>query len=709
MNTSHQTNKEGKTSSLKEKYSIKYPTFDNPALDSEPRLECTQEELIAEISKCQETLTSFLSKFDNLFDLYINEIASKIKEQFDNNKLFLVNLRIGYLFFYRKLHILSMLFKKEDYTQYTTVNKASFITQFITEHSGSVYIDDPEKIKVLIVEHFVLETEMINQIQSLGNEFIPSISSFNVIIKFVSGVLMSLIEQLPYFQAIKEISKIQEDTLMKFLNLLHQLDVCGQLIQNFYFISGKDIWDLPESSDEWKKIKSHFERIVIYSKDEVKKMLQKLVDFVNIGYASVSRGYGENKNDLVKKASTGFYMAYYFFNKRKAQSQSYKFLINPDTVVSQTIWNMMDAKGFKQAIKLVIPGITYSKKWWVKKLTPEMKLEDIISLSNSIKKEDFVVDQIGAIKENLTLKLERGPLKEEEILELIEEKIKKEEEKEKYVKIKLLHKDNLRIPTKNSLKNFINSCCKPDIINNRNSIIMHVHGGGFVAMSPSSHENYTRKWVNKLHVPLISVDYSLSPQHPFPKALDEIFQVYMWIITYGEDVLKIPIKNIILVGDSAGGNLVLSLAFLLIAKGIRAPSAIFLAYPALKLSMREMSLSYLNSLTDPILEYSLLKFCLVSYSGNCDEYNPFLSPLFMDDKIMKNLPPVRIFGGTSDPLRDDSILLMKKLVDLGVDATMKEFKYFPHGYLNYDISMMMPEAAIANEFIMNEMEKFIKD
>ena len=111
----------------------------------------------------------------------------------------------------------------------------------------------------------------------------------------------------------------------------------------------------------------------------------------------------------------------------------------------------------------------------------------------------------------------------------------------------------------------------------------------------------------------------------------------MWIITYGEDVLKIPIKNIILVGDSAGGNLVLSLAFLLIAKGIRTPSAIFLAYPALKLSMREMSLSYLNSLTDPILEYSLLKFCLVSYSGNCDEYNPFLSPLFMDDKIMKNL------------------------------------------------------------------------
>ena len=211
-------------------------------------------------------------------------------------------------------------------------------------------------------------------------------------------------------------------------------------------------------------------------------------------------------------------------------------------------------------------------------------------------------------------------------------------------------------------------------------------------MSPSSHENYTRKWVNGLSVPLISVDYSLSPQFPFPKALDEIYQVYLWLITYGEDVLKMSIKNIILVGDSAGGNLVLSLAFLIIAKGVRLPSAVFMAYPALKLSMKELSLSYLNSLTDPILEYSLLKFCLVSYSGNCDEYNPFLSPLFMDEKIMKHLPPVRIFGGTSDPLRDDSILLMKKLISLGVDAQMKEIKYFPHGYLNYDIPIMMPEA-----------------
>ena len=690
-----------------EAFNIKFPTFDNPGLFNEPKLECTKEELILSIIHCKDSLSAFLTKFDGLFDLYSSEIANPLKEHFDNNKLYLLNLRIGFSFFLRKLQMISMLFKGEDIRQYLSANKTSFITQFITEHSGSVLINDPEKLKEIIVEHFVYEAEIINHILGLPETFSPSITAFNATLKFIMGVLSTLTLVLPNFEGIKSLDKLSEETIMKFLNLLHQLDICGQLIQNYYYISGSSIWDAEETSNEWVKIKEHFQRIVIYPKDDVKAMLKKITDVVNLGYAAVSKGYGENSNSLAKKASTGFYMAYYFFNKKKAQTQSYKFLINPDSVVSQTIWNMMDAKGFKQAIKIILPHIAYSKKWWVKRVSNEMTLNDVINLTNQIKQKDFVIDNVKAIKEKLRIKLDKGPLRDEEISELIQEKVKKEEKKKGYIKVKLLHNENIRIPTRNPISNFVNTCCSPNIINNRDSIIMHVHGGGFVAMSPSSHENYTRKWVNGLSVPLISVDYSLSPQFPFPKALDEIYQVYLWLITYGEDVLKMSIKNIILVGDSAGGNLVLSLAFLIIAKGVRLPSAVFMAYPALKLSMKELSLSYLNSLTDPILEYSLLKFCLVSYSGNCDEYNPFLSPLFMDEKIMKHLPPVRIFGGTSDPLRDDSILLMKKLISLGVDAQMKEIKYFPHGYLNYDIPIMMPEAGIANELIINEMEKFI--
>ena len=138
-------------------------------------------------------------------------------------------------------------------------------------------------------------------------------------------------------------------------------------------------------------------------------------------------------------------------------------------------------------------------------------------------------------------------------------------------------------------------------------LIIYIHGGGFVAMSPSSHENNTRKQAKNLEVPLFSIDYRLSSKNEFPKALDDVFQCYMWIIKYAEKFFKIKIEDILLVGDSAGGNLFLSLTYILILKYIRLSNVIFLFYPALKMYVYIFSLSYLNCITDPILCYNLLK------------------------------------------------------------------------------------------------------
>lgn len=53
------------------------------------------------------------------------------------------------------------------------------------------------------------------------------------------------------------------------------------------------------------------------------------------------------------------------------------------------------------------------------------------------------------------------------------------------------------------------------------TIIVHIHGGGFIAMSSGSHQSYTRLWAKQLRVPVFSVDYSLAPQHPYPEALND--------------------------------------------------------------------------------------------------------------------------------------------------------------------------------------------
>jgi hormone-sensitive lipase len=124
------------------------------------------------------------------------------------------------------------------------------------------------------------------------------------------------------------------------------------------------------------------------------------------------------------------------------------------------------------------------------------------------------------------------------------------------------------------------------------------------------------------------------------------------------------------------------------------------------------SLSYLNAVTDPILSYNLLMFCINAYKGKSDDEiikNPFFSPLFMSENVLKELPPIRIFGGTSDPLRDDSFYFMEKLLNLNKNVSMMEFKYFPHGFLNYDIKLIMPEAAEINQIVLEEMNKFIKE
>ena len=120
----------------------------------------------------------------------------------------------------------------------------------------------------------------------------------------------------------------------------------------------------------------------------------------------------------------------------------------------------------------------------------------------------------------------------------------------------------------------------------------------------------------------------------------------MWIIKYAEKFFKIKIDDILLVGDSVGGNLFLSLTYILILKCIRLPNVIFLFYPALKMCVYIFSLSYLNCIIDPILYCNLLKFYIKAYldPNNSDDKNSFFFPLFMSDNILKELPPIRIFG-----------------------------------------------------------------
>ena len=82
-------------------------------------------------------------------------------------------------------------------------------------------------------------------------------------------------------------------------------------------------------------------------------------------------------------------------------------------------------------------------------------------------------------------------------------------------------------------------------------------------------------------MPVISIDYRLSPEHPYPEAIDDVWQAYCWMLKYSEEEFNIELDNIIIIGDSAGGNLILALLQLIIFNNKKMPKAVFLCYPGI--------------------------------------------------------------------------------------------------------------------------------
>lgn len=140
------------------------------------------------------------------------------------------------------------------------------------------------------------------------------------------------------------------------------------------------------------------------------------------------------------------------------------------------------------------------------------------------------------------------------------------------------------------------------------NLILHAHGGGFIAHSSKSHEIYLKTWCKDLNVPIVSIDYSLAPEYPFPKSSEECFYVYAWCLI-NKDLLGWTGEKIICVGDSAGGVLVTNITQRAIEAQIRIPDALVPIYAPFLLAY-SLSPSRLLSVMDPLLNLGILWRCL---------------------------------------------------------------------------------------------------
>ena len=247
---------------------------------------------------------------------------------------------------------------------------------------------------------------------------------------------------------------------------------------------------------------------------------------------------------------------------------------------------------------------------------------------------------------------------------------------------------------------------------NAKAIILFLHGGGFLKFKNFFHENYLRELCIRLNIPLLGIDYAYAPEHPYPEGLSDCFQMYMWIINHCEEELGFKPEKIIIAGDSSGGNFALALTLLIISmneyenKNIRMPDFLFPIYPCCHTGIKNMNLTLAASFEDLMLDIKALHFINRAYRGYYpNDLDPFINPLVITDNILKKLPPTRFMTATHDPLRDDTIRLIRRISKMPeLDVKNYEFTNYQHGFMGNENNMI---SGPPKELFCKEIEEFL--
>ena len=195
-------------------------------------------------------------------------------------------------------------------------------------------------------------------------------------------------------------------------------------------------------------------------------------------------------------------------------------------------------------------------------------------------------------------------------------------------------------------------------------VILYCHGGGYSTGSRVYARTLTTKLAMSTSMDVLSFDYRLAPEHPYPAATEDAMKVwnYLMLLGYGA-------RDVILAGDSAGGNLALSLALQLKAQKRLLPRGLILMSPWTDLTASGQS-HETKAAIDPVLNAGYLAEMTGNYAAKEKLNDPFISPLFGD---YEGFPPVYIQVGENEVLLDDSVMLYRKLLHANVSVRLDRF------------------------------------
>jgi monoterpene epsilon-lactone hydrolase len=221
----------------------------------------------------------------------------------------------------------------------------------------------------------------------------------------------------------------------------------------------------------------------------------------------------------------------------------------------------------------------------------------------------------------------------------------------------------------------------------KDKVIFYVHGGGYVSGSCSNHRAMVAKLVKGSGVKALLFEYRLAPEHPFPAALEDTLAAYGWLLDQG----AAP-GQVVMVGESAGGGLLLAALLALRDQGQPLPAAAVAMSPStdLKLTGESHRTKAKVCLSPPGMSVVCSKY----YVGDNDPGLPWISPLYGD---LHGLPPLLIYVGEYETLLDDSIRFAAKAEAAGVEVTLRVGEGMVHCYPL--MAPLFPEATQALEEI----------
>lgn len=202
-------------------------------------------------------------------------------------------------------------------------------------------------------------------------------------------------------------------------------------------------------------------------------------------------------------------------------------------------------------------------------------------------------------------------------------------------------------------------------------IILQLHGGGYINALKNQYRTMAGLYseVGK-GAKVLTIDYRVAPEHPFPAALEDAYSAYEWLLEQGYEE-----RNIVVAGDSAGGGLAMALCHYLKAQGKALPAGIIAMSPWTDLTAS--GASYKEKFdVDPVFGGSYDSMIYDSpYIGTDNPTNPYISPLFGS---FEGFPPMLIQVGTSEMLLSDSELVAQKAKDAGVLVRLSEYSGMFH-------------------------------